>query len=1084
MLMMAFPSLNRCVAYRAPRFVGSLLGALLLTASLQGEGPPQYNEEVRPILAEYCFACHGADSAARKADLRLDQRAAAVDYGALVPGEPEQSELLARILSDDPELRMPPPETKKQVTAEQIEILRQWIAAGAEYQDHWSFIAPQRPAPPAVHDESWIKQDLDRFVLAKLESLGLTPNAEAAPPILFRRLHLDVTGLPPAPADVDAFVADYRQQGDAALSAWIDRLMDTPAWGEHRARYWLDAARYADTHGLHFDNYREMWPYRDWVIRAFQANQPFDQFVVEQIAGDLLENPSEDQLIATGFQRCNITTNEGGTIAEENLANYAVDRVQTFGWVFLGLTTNCSQCHDHKFDPFSMKDFYSLAAFFRNTTQGAMDGNVKDGLGPVLVIPSADDRPRWEALEGEIAAATAKLQQHEEQSRLAARQWLAAITPAELDQETPTEDLLVHVPLNEGTAAPLQMQVGRVRSDEGQEVPLETRPITATGSLQWTDGGKWGTAPVIAEGSTLDLGDLGDFDQDQAFSVSCWIKAKDNTTAAAIVARMDEANQHRGWDLWQNGGGLSMHIIHAWPDNALKITTREAVVKPGQWQHVVARYDGSGRVFGVEIFVDGQKQPIRAEQKSLRVDATIRNSVPLRIGQRHQAGVWAGGAIQDVRIYARELDDSEIGALARLPELRQALATAADQRTDAQLEQAYQYYTATRDPQRNRLADRVRALQQEQDQIRKRSPVTHIQQERMDSQPTAHLLMRGEYDQPGEQVAADVPAALHSLPQGAPQNRLGLARWLVDPANPLTARVTVNRFWQQLFGQGIVGTTEDFGVMGDLPTHPELLDYLAVDFREHDWDVQRLFKQILMSATYRQAAAITPEKLEADPDNSLLSRGPRFRMDAEMIRDAALAASGLLSPKMFGPGVKPYQPEAIWSIVGLPGGNTRDYEQSSGEDLYRRTIYSFWKRMAPPPNMETFNAPSREVCTVRRERTNTPLQALVTLNDPQFVEAARQLATSALQETAGDPSDVIEFVARRVLARSFNEAEQEILLADQGQFRQYYQAHPNDALALISVGESELNEQTDPAELAAWTMVCNQVMNLDEALNK
>jgi len=1066
----------------------TLLACMLNQTGRGGEPPQddsdvQYNRDVRPILAEYCFACHGVDSAARKADLRLDKRAEAIDYGALVPGEPEDSELLARILSDDEDLRMPPPETKKKVSAEEIEILRRWIAAGAEYQDHWSFIAPQRPAPPGVQNADWVKNDIDRFVLARLESLGLVPNSEAAPHALFRRLHLDITGLPPAAVDVDAFVADYRRHGDAALSDWIDRLMDTPAWGEHRGRYWLDAARYADTHGLHFDNYREMWPYRDWVIRAFNANQPFDQFVIEQIAGDLLESPTEDQLIATGFQRCNITTNEGGTIAEENLANYAVDRVQTFGWVFLGLTTNCGQCHDHKFDPFTMKDFYSLSAFFRNTTQGAMDGNVKDGLGPVLVIPAEEDRPRWKALDSEIAAAKSNLRQHEQQSRQAAKQWLASLTQEELDQELPVQDLLVHVPLNAGSDAEVKMHV-RPTSDDGDDMSLETRPVSATGSVGWIGDGKLGPAPVIAAGSTFDLGDVGDFEQDQAFSVSCWIKPKDKSTAAAIVARMDESAEHRGWDLWQNGGGFSMHIIDTWPGNALKVTTREAVVRPGQWQHVVARYDGSGRIFGMEIFVDGQKQPIRADQKSLQADATIRNSVPLRIGRRSQAGILAGAAIQDVRLYGRELDEREIAVLSRVPDLKQTLATAANERTDGQFSQAYEYYAATRDPERNKLVDRVRALEKEQDKIRQRSAITHIQKERMDSQPMAHILMRGEYDKPTEEVTADVPEALHPLPAGAPRNRLGLAQWLVDPANPLTPRVTVNRFWQQLFGRGIVGTAEDFGVMGELPTHPELLDFLAVDFRENGWDVKRFFKQLLMSATYRQSAVVTEEKLEADPDNSLLARGPRFRMDAEMIRDSALAVSGLLSPKMFGPGVKPYQPEAIWEIVGLPGGNTRNYEQSSGEDLYRRTVYSFWKRMAPPPNMETFNAPSREVCTVRRERTNTPLQALVTLNDPQFVEAARNLATLALQECGGDPRGLVDFVARRVLARSFNEQEQEILLGDHEQYLEYYQAHPDDALALISVGQSELTDKFEPAELAAWTMVCNQVMNLDEALNK
>ncbi len=1035
----------------------------------------EYNRDILPILAENCFACHGADSSAREADLRLDLREAAIELSAIVPDHPEESELVARVMTDDPDLLMPPPASKKQLTDEQIEILERWIAAGAEYQQHWSFIASTKPEPPTVPNEAWGKNAIDRFVLAQLKAHGLSPAEEADPRTLFRRLHLDITGLPPNPCDLDAFVSDYEMRSERALSDWIDQLMQSPSWGEHRARYWLDAARYGDTHGLHFDNYREMWPYRDWVIRAFNANQPFDEFIVEQIAGDLLDEPTDDQLIATGFQRCNMTTNEGGTIDEENLANYAVDRVQTFGWVFLGLTTNCSQCHDHKFDPFTMKDFYSLAAYFRNTKQGPKDGNVKDGRGPALVVPSTEDRTRWNALPAEIDSAKAARDQHKLLAREESRQWAASITQESLLRAVPTENLIVHMPLDEGQ--------GSICSAELPKENAKLR-VQAAGELQWRDTGAGRHAPVIHSGSTFELGELGDFERDQAFSYGAWVRPADSTMSGSILARMDEQAKHRGWDLWQNGNTYSVHLVDSWPENSIKVSTKSQVVLPGQWQHVFATYDGSGKPDGIHFYVDGKEQAVQVDMNTLQADASLHTQTPLRIGQRSQGAVLEGAAIQDVRIYGRALSAAEVLSITDNRTLQLIAFTQADQRTGEQEEAIFAYYLATQDQEYARLDATVTALESELESIRERSPVTHIQQEKMDSLPMAHILIRGEYDRKGEEVGAATPIALHPFPKDAPNNRLGLAQWIVAPANPLTARVTVNRFWQEVFGQGIVTTTEDFGVMGAPPSHPELLDWLAVDFQESHWDVRRFFKLMLMSATYRQAATVTPKKNQLDRDNRLLSRGPRFRMDAEMVRDYALAVSGLLSNKMYGPSVKPYQPEGIWDMVGLPEGNTRNYVPSQGEDLYRRTLYTFWKRMAPPPDLEAFNAPSREVCTVRRERTNTPLQALVTLNDPQYVEAARHLATLALEEAYPRDSQTLDHIAQRVVGRNLLAKEQDVLMADKEVFLAYYQSHPADAAALISVGESKPNQSLDPCGLATWTMVCNQVMNLDEVLNK
>ncbi len=1052
------------------------LQVVLVGASLAaGEQPLEYNKDIRPILAENCFACHGADSASRKADLRLDRRDDAIDMGAIEPGDIESSEVIARMVTDDPDLLMPPPRTKKELTKEQIDILKRWIASGAEYQAHWSMIPPERPQQPTVDSESIVRNPIDRFIFARLEQEGLQPAREANPRTLFRRLHFDITGLPPKPTDVVAFETDYRQRKDLALSDWIDELMESPAWGEHRGRYWLDAARYADTHGLHFDNYREMWPYRDWVIRAFNENQAFDEFTIEQLAGDLLPDPDTDQLIATGFQRCNVTTNEGGTIDAENLAIYAADRVQTFGWVFLGLTTNCAQCHDHKFDEFTAKDYYSLAAYFGNTESPPKDGNSKDGRGPTIVVPQDEDRTRWEELPAEIAAAERRRDQRAELSQDDFQAWLATATPGVVE-EISAEGLVVHLPLDEG------------EGDRVRDLASAGTNYPATGPVEWRSGGKLGSAPVIKQGSTFDLGELGDFERDQSFSYGAWAftpkKVAKSGINAAIIARMDESNTYRGWDLWQSDTSFAVHLIDSWTGNALKVSTNANVVTPGKWQHVFATYDGSASPSGIKIYVDGQSVPLKVEQNTLRKDASFRTKTPLRIGRRSNSAVLQGCSVQDVRIYGRRLSDAEVMRLAKASHIRTILTTAEQDRNADQQQTLRDYYLKAHDPDYPALAKAVIDLESEKGAILARSPITHIQREKKDSEPMAHILMRGAYDQPGEKVSAATPAALHPLPAGAPNNRLGLAQWLFDPANPLTARVTVNRFWQEVFGQGLVTTAEDFGITGGLPSHPELLDWLALDFANSDWNVKRYFKQIFMSATYRQSAATTPEKLEIDPYNELLSRGPRFRMDAEIVRDTALAVSGLLSPRMYGPGTRPYQPENIWEIVGLPGGDTRNYKQDQGEGLYRRTIYNFWKRMAPPPSLEAFNAPSREVCTVRRERTNTPLQALVTLNDPQFVEAARQLAATALKTSGGDDGMTLDFVAERLLARPLTGDERAIVLTAKQEYLRHYQSKKTDAKRLIEVGDAPVNGDLDPSTLATWTMVCNQMMNLDEALNK
>lgn len=1036
-----------------------------------GEHEISFNRDVRPILADKCFHCHGPDPGTRKEDLRLDTEAGLFGNrkdapATVIKGKPEESELFKRIIATDEDEVMPPPESHKKMTAKEIEILKAWIAAGAPWQPHWSLVVPAKGELPAVSRKDWVKNPVDNFVLAQLERKGLAPAPEADPRVFFRRLHLDILGVPPDPADTDRFEKEYRAGGDQVVGRWVDALMQSPKWGEHRGRYWLDAARYGDTHGLHYDNYREMWPYRDWVIRAFNANQPFSQFVVEQIAGDLLPNPTQDQLIATGFQRCGITTNEGGTIAEENLATYAAERVQTMGWVFIGMTFNCAQCHDHKFDPFTARDYYSMAAFFRNTTQGAFDGNARDGRGPVLVLPSEEDKGRWEAIPKELGAAQEKMRQRRLNEKEDINVWMTALNKEKFEEQLLSRKEIFLAKLSGGT---------------GEEAPKD-EGVVFEGKGEWKEGGKFGTSLRLGEGLNLSFGNAADLGAGQAFSIGAWVSVDEDRQNSALVAKISEQDKLRGYEVFRQGNKLGIRLIQQWPEHALEVVTERAELKVGKWQHLAVCYDGSVKAGGVKIFVDGKRVPVRVNKDTLKAGGTIRSNASLMVGRRGKTEVLKAGSVQDLRIYRGNLRNGEVRALANFPDLLAAVT--AEKRSDKQVAALTDYYLGALDDEYAIAETEIEGLEGERDRIRERSPLTLIQEEKKNSMAKANVLMRGQYNMLGDEVEAATPAVLNPLPEGAPKNRLGLAQWLVAKENPLVSRVTVNRFWQEVFGQGIVKTSDDFGIMGAAPSNQELLDWLAVDFTEHGWDVRRFFKQLFVSAAYRQSGAVSGDKLEKDRENALVSRGPRFRMDAEMVRDYALTVSGLLSGKLYGPGTRPYQPEGIWDMVGLPEANTRIYKQDKGEGLYRRTIYNFWKRMSHSPNMDLFNAPAREASCVRRERTNTPMQALVTLNDPQFFEAARKLAGAALKTAGSGDVKAVDYIVRRVLSREPSELERRVLLESSQDFLKHYEANPEDAKKLLAVGESPNEPGLANAQLAAWTMVCNQVLNLDETLNK
>jgi len=1045
--------------------------AFLACCRTVSAGDLSYNEHIRPILVEHCFGCHGADSAGRKADLRLDQRDAAIESGAIVPGDPDSSVALDRIFSDDSDEVMPPPAAKKLLTAAQKDLLLRWIKEGAEYEPHWSFIPPERPEPPAVTDAAWAKNPIDRFVLARLEKEGLTPTPEADRRTLARRLAFDITGLPPEPADVEAFVADARPD---AYERLVDSLLAKPEWGEHRGRHWLDYARYGDTHGIHFDNFREMWTYRQWVIGAFNQNMPFDRFTILQLAGDLVAKELPDGDIdavldtqtASGFNRCNMTTNEGGVIPEEYLVLYARDRTETTATVWMGLTAGCAVCHDHKFDPLSQREFYELAAFFNNTTQGAMDGNIKD-TPPIVVVPMAEDRKRFQEIGPDLAAARRAVEDRKRDARPEFDRWITGATPEAAGRAMPEGAPLVALDLTEGAGPTTRATIA------GEETALSLVITT-----KWQEGPN-GLPAVLLDGAAAEIAGGGDFEHDQPFTATFWLRAPANDSAYAVVSRIDEAQSDRGWDVCVQGRRVGLKLSHSWPGDAL--WRRTATQVPADtWTFVAVTYDGSGEPGGVKVSFDGTPQKVDLLFDNFERHS-IRTTAPLVVGGRVGSATAHGVGLANVAIWGRALSHGDVQGLARAETLARILRLPAAERAAAAGD-LYDWWLATIDDVSRAASAAVTRLEREQAEIRKRGTVAHVMHEQ-DGMAKAHVLDRGEYDKRKNEVAADTPDILPTFPEDLPRNRLGLAKWLLLREHPLTARVTVNRFWQEVFGTGLVSTAGDFGVTGELPSHPELLDWLAIEFRESGWDVKRLFRLLLTSAAYRQSATTTPGKLRKDAANRLLSRGPRFRLDAEMVRDQALAASGLLVRKLGGPSVKPYQPGGVWEGVAMLESNTSAYRPDSGDNLYRRSLYSFWKRSAPPASMEIFNAPSRETCCVKRERTNTPLQALVTLNDPQFVEAARVLADRALGEAGPDDEARIQFMAARLLARPLDPDEMTIVRRSLAELLDWYRSRPDDARSLVAVGEST-PRCADASVLAGWTLVANELVNLDEALCK
>jgi hypothetical protein len=1029
-----------------------------------------FNEDIQPVLSEYCYHCHGPDEGTREPKdlpLRLDlpdEAFALRDDGkpAIIKGNAEESSLVKLILSTDRDLIMPPPESHKTLPAEKIELIKRWIDQGAEYEAHWAFKPVEKPEPPAA-GENWAANPIDRFVAQKLEASGMEPNPPEDPRRFHRKLSFDLTGLPPVPAETDAFVKAWAAGANTAVEAEADRMLATTASAEHFARHWLDAARYADTHGIHVDNYRAIWPYRDWVIRAFERNMPWDQFTTEQIAGDMLPERTLDQLVATGFSRCLATTGESGAIGEEYDAIYAKDRVETMSAIWLGLTTGCAACHDHKFDPISTKEFYSLTAFFRNTPMNPLDNNAEDHP-PSVFVPIPEDREEWADVRAGIASVEGGIDGRAKEAKADFESWMAGGRRVPVRDEDPS--LAIHLPMAESDG-PLKGLV----DGEPREWAVELERID----------GLLGKAPLIS-GTTVELGGIGGFSRGDQITYGGFIRFDGDKPTGAVVARIDTDEAFRGWDLYLQEGRPVAHAVERWPDTATKILAKQPL-KPGVWHHVMITFDGT--LAGKEVFsmhVDGERVETTMEQNN--VGANITNKVPLRLGSRSRDEARLGGrvALQDFRFYRRLLSPEEIKDIADDARIAYLLALPADRRSEEQTGILSNYYFSRFDGPTRELIARLDGLKARQAELRARGSMSLVMEEKK-SKPFAHVLTRGVYSDKGEKVFPDTPAVLPPMASDAPKDRLGLAKWLNDPANPLPARVTMNRTWSYFFGNGIVESNADFGIMGTRPSHPKLLDWLAAEFVGSGWDYRHMLKLIATSATYRQSGKVNPEKLDKDPTNRLLARGPRVRMDAEPIRDLALAASGLLVDKAGGPPVKPYQPQGIWEAVAMPQSNTRNYEEDRGEGLYRRSIYTMWKRTAAPPTMEILNAPTRETFCVRRDLTNTPLQALALLNDPQFVEASRVIAAHAIGNTS-DFGERLDFVTLRLLGRKFDQDEKAIVRKTLEESLAGFRERPEKAKELLGTGASKPPGNLDPPELAAWTLVASQVFNLDENITR
>ena len=1005
-----------------------------------------YSGEILPILSDNCFYCHGPDKKHQKPDLRLDIRADAIAAGAINPEHPEKSEILFRIFSKDEEEIMPPPEAHRELSDAQRNLIKNWIKQGAEYETHWAFVTPPPSIPiPETADRTWSKNPIDHFVLSRLEKEKLKPSPAAAPERWLRRVTYDLTGLPPTQPELDAFLAD---KSPTAAETVVDRLLASPRFGERMATPWLDVARYADSFGYQADIGTEAWPYRDWVIKAFNANQPFDQFIIEQLAGDLLENPTRDQRLATSFNRIHRKTNEGGSVLEEFRQDGISDRVHTVGTAFMALTYECSRCHDHKYDPITAKDYYSLGAFFNSIEEaGLIQGGEDRGSvlpQPALQLPTDDQEKKLASLQENIAAAESTLTDFTKSAEPEFQSWLAS------EKQFPTPDLAALFHFDEASGGTLKNEI-------------DAKKPAKSGGNQLAPG-KSGNG-ILADGDNLtSLPDFGIEHADQPTSFSLWLKPAAVHERAVVFANSSSFDMpFSGYELLLENNHLTWTLHRELPGCAASVSSKTKIPE-NEWTHITVTNDGSRKASGLKIFINGQPAETRVASDNLTRDFQIGNALNF-MARGRDVGL-KNGMVDEVAIYHRAITAVEVAALFSEKPI--------PVNSDPAL--LLDYYFSAVNPTARDLTRKLNAARAAYRNEEKN--VREIVTMRESAEPVpAYILVRGDYATPGEKVSRETPDWLPPFPKDQPRNRLGFAKWLTSPEHPLTSRVIINRIWQEIFGTGIVATSDNFGLQGAQPSHPALLDWLARDFMAHGWDQKRAIRQMVLSATYAQDSTTSPALRERDPSNTLLARGPSRRLTAEMLRDSALALSGLLSEKIGGEPAMPYQaPGSMWSVLNnfLP-----EYKQDKGEGLYRRSLYTFWRRTTTPPNMMIFDATTRDVCATRRQVTNTPLQPLVMLNDPQFVEAARKLAERIIKEGGSSDESRTNWAYREVLGKSATPAQLTILLALVTEQRGFFKSKSSNAESLLKIGESKFDTALDPIEAATFASLAQSLLNLD-----
>lgn len=1038
-----------------------------VTYSESSEETVSFNDDIRPILSDRCFKCHGPDADNQKSDFRLDTREHAIadlgdDFFGIVPGDIEASDLHWRIWDDVDEDRMPPPDSNLSLTDEEKKLLDRWIAEGATYDTHWSF----KPLPRSIEvpdsKSDWARNDIDRFIEEGFAEEGVIPATETSREKWLRRVSFDLTGLPPTIEEIEAFLADESEQ---AYETVVDRLLASDAYAERMTSEWLDVARYSDSNGYQRDHERRVWPWRDWVIKAFQENLSYDKFVTTQLAGDLYPDATQDDILATAFNRLHGHLMEGGIVLEEYRVEYVADRTQTFGSAFLGLTMECARCHDHKYDPLPTKDYYSLSSFFANIEESGLIAFFSHAAPtPALTITDEESDKALKEAEKKIDAKSEDLAlvSDSEEAKRAFDDWLA--TNPRLDWPGRVAWVSFDEREGENFANASAPDVPAVSPEINKLVP-----------------GVYGNAIQFTGDDKMEVFDVGHFPREHPFSASVWVRPNQHAPRESIFSRGGGADDaaSMGYEFMLMDGKPTASKIHFWPGNAMRVQAKKQI-PAGEWSHLAVSFDGSAKASGVKIYLNGKplelvtvKDHLTKEITSWQTPTGVRVRQHLVLGERYRDRGFVNGQMDEFQMFDREVSELEARMLYQMKPSAPLLGKAIEEIPDVSRQELYAHFLATSYLPAMQARSALQTARSDRNRVIDELPDISVMRETEEPRQS-YVLTRGAYDSRGEEVSANTPSALPPFPEDQPRNRLGLARWLTDPDHPLTARVAVNRYWQMVFGEGLVRTPEDFGMQGSNPTHPELLDWLARDFVDSGWDLHRFLRGVVLSATYRQSTFGDKASVAKDPENLTLCRSNPNRLEAEMIRDNALAVSGLLVDKMGGPPVKPYEVAVSFKPM----------EPDSDEGLYRRSLYTLWKRNSPAPMMVTFDAPKRDVCSLKREPTSSPLQPLVILNAPQFVEAARVMGEKLLAKHRGDRTAVVEEAFYSLVSRPPDAKEVEILSNLYTAQREEFDANPADANALLEVGNAPVTLYENPREHAAATVVINAIMNINESLIK